>query len=115
MQRVTSDGVELLNVAQGDIITNLFKKIYEDLNVYVQTKLTPKMRILDALYIRQCTDILEGLLLETPNSTDINNATLERLFLFSLMWSLGAVLELEDRELLEQFVLKHSSNCSEYF
>lgn len=34
---------------------------------------------------------------------------LERLFLFSMMWSLGALLELEDRARLEQFMLTHPS------
>ena len=33
---------------------------------------------------------------------------LERLFLFSIMWSLGAVLELDDRAKMEEFVLKQS-------
>jgi dynein heavy chain len=34
---------------------------------------------------------------------------LERLVLFSIMWSVGAVLELEDRSKMEQFVTTHPS------
>lgn len=34
---------------------------------------------------------------------------LERLFLFSMMWSLGALLELNDREKMEEFILAHPS------
>lgn len=33
---------------------------------------------------------------------------LERLFLFSVMWSLGAALELNDREKLEEFAIANS-------
>lgn len=71
------------------------------------------MNVLEALYIRQCCDVLEGLL-SVPDDPDyvFPNAHLERLFLFSLMWSLGAVLELEDRSKLEQFALSHPSKMS---
>lgn len=34
---------------------------------------------------------------------------LERLFIFSVMWSLGAILELDDRAKLEEFALAHPS------
>lgn len=34
---------------------------------------------------------------------------LERLYLFATMWSLGALLELEDRVKLEEFALAHPS------
>ncbi|XP_023289507.1 dynein heavy chain 8, axonemal, partial [Orussus abietinus] len=41
----------------------------------------------------------------------ISEAHLEKLFLFSLMWSLGAVLELDGRQELETFLVKHPSKC----
>lgn len=40
----------------------LFGKIYDDTHTFVQTKLPVKMKILEAIYIRQCIDLLEGLL-----------------------------------------------------
>lgn len=39
----------------------LFHKIYDDAHTFVQTKLHTKMTLLEALYIRQCIDLLEGL------------------------------------------------------
>lgn len=83
-----------------------FDKIYEDLHQFVQTKLEPKMKLLEAIYIRQICDLLKGLIDDNVKYTEPH---LERIFLFSLMWSLGAALELEDRDKMEEFVLKHPS------
>ncbi|XP_058453053.1 dynein axonemal heavy chain 8 [Malaya genurostris] len=95
----------------ADTLRKYFQKIYDDLHSFVQTKLTAKMKILESIYIRQCCDILEGLLVpkEEGAQIDFSDKHLERLFLFSLMWSLGAVLELEDREAMGEFIAKHPS------
>lgn len=42
----------------------LFNRIYGDAYSYVQTKLVAKMTLLEAIYIRQCIDLLIGLLKE---------------------------------------------------
>ncbi|KAG5675719.1 hypothetical protein PVAND_005600 [Polypedilum vanderplanki] len=91
---------------QEKIIRKFFNKIYDDLHLFVQTKLSAKMKLLEAIYIRQTCDILIGLL---DDKIKYSEAHLERIFLFALMWSLGAVLELEDRDKMEQFVLSHPS------
>lgn len=90
----------------GTSLRKFFDKIYADLHQFVQTKLEPKMKLLEAIYIRQTCDLLKGLIIENVKYTEPH---LERLFLFSLMWSLGAVLELDDRDKMEEFVLNHSS------
>lgn len=41
----------------------------------------------------------------------LSNAHIEKLFLFSLMWSLGAVLELDARYSLQEFLIAHKSHC----
>ena len=89
--------------------TKSFKKffgnIYGDLHLFVQTKLEAKMKILEAIYIRQACDLLDGML----DRDSYSEPHLERIFLFALMWSLGAVLELDDRDKMENFVLTHPS------
>uniref|UniRef100_A0AAG5D7L6 AAA+ ATPase domain-containing protein n=1 Tax=Anopheles atroparvus TaxID=41427 RepID=A0AAG5D7L6_ANOAO len=97
------------------LLKRLFDKIYRDLHEFVQTKLQAKIKLVEAIYIRQCCDLLDGLLAPqgesdgSPASVDFSDAHVERLFLFSLMWSLGAALELEDREKMGEYIAKHPS------
>lgn len=48
-------------------------------------------------------DLLDGLLPE-PGSKSLTSLHYERLFIFAIMWSFGALLELEDRALMEVFL-----------
>ena len=36
-------------------------------------------------------------------------AALEKLFIFAVMWSIGAILELEDRALMQNYMMSHES------
>ncbi|XP_046400520.1 dynein axonemal heavy chain 8 [Ischnura elegans] len=94
---------------EADILWNLFEKIFEDLHLFVKIKLNAKMNILESMYIRQCGDLLDGLIPSLDESGPIEANHLERLFLFVLMWSLGAVLELDGRVKLEEFIRTHPS------
>ncbi|KAF5281562.1 hypothetical protein FQA39_LY05097 [Lamprigera yunnana] len=86
-----------------------FYKNYNDLHTFMQTKLNPKMTIREALYIRQCCDLLEGLLaIQDDAPRIISDKHLERFYLFAVMWSLGAVLELDDRAKLEEYAVKNT-------
>lgn len=46
-----------------DILAPLFDKMYGDVHTFVQIKLHAKMPILESIYIRQCTDVLQVLIL----------------------------------------------------
>lgn len=93
---------------EADIIRKWFDSMYPATQEFLQTKLEPKMQLLESLYIRQMLDILDGLLEKKPKGT----RHLERLFLFALMWTLGAVLEIEERAKLEVYILKNFSKMS---
>ncbi|KAH8280805.1 hypothetical protein KR054_012086, partial [Drosophila jambulina] len=90
----------------SDVFRRCYDALYDDAHVFLQSRLTSKMRILEAIYIRQMLDIMDGLLMDISLRSE---KALERIFLFSLMWALGAVLELGEREKLEEFLLKHAS------
>ena len=63
------------------------------------------------ILIRQCLDLLEGLIPckeEQYEPRVVVSAThLSRLFVFALMWGVGALLELDDRAKMEEFLVKH--------
>ncbi|CAH8437868.1 unnamed protein product [Dicrocoelium dendriticum] len=54
------------------------------------------MELLHCNYIQQALDILEGLLLEAGEK-EVSQVFVQRMIAFAAMWSLGAVLELDDR------------------
>ena len=54
--------------------------------------------MLECMYVRQAIDLLEGLIPGEEESKDISNSHLQKLIVFSIMWSIGALLELDDRK-----------------
>lgn len=55
---------------------------------------------------------MDGILEECGNRTE---RFLERMFLFALMWTLGAVLEINERDKFEEFLIKHPSKLSKSY
>ncbi|XP_072937033.1 dynein axonemal heavy chain 8 [Epargyreus clarus] len=92
---------------EADSLRNAFNKVYDEVHLYVQQKLPAKMKLLEAIYVRQCIDVLIGLLqIEIPGGKLHTDRHLERLFIFAMMWSLGAVLELDARTRMAEFMTK---------
>ncbi|KAJ0182474.1 hypothetical protein K1T71_001843 [Dendrolimus kikuchii] len=92
---------------ESDSLRNAFYKVYDEVHLFVQQRLPAKMKLLEAIYIRQCIDVLIGLLqIEIPGGKMHTDRHLERLFIFSMMWSLGAVLELDARTRMAEFMTK---------
>ncbi|XP_023932721.1 dynein heavy chain 5, axonemal [Lingula anatina] len=101
--------------AQADVIFSLFEGIFPELYQYILQSLNPKMTILECMYIRQAIDVLEGLIPEKGDSKDdkdISKAHLEKLIVLSIMWSLGALLELDERKKLEEFLNNKKNDVS---
>ena len=55
-------------------------------------------QLLECMYVRQALDLLEGLIPESEDNKDISPNHLKLLIVFSIMWSLGALLEHSDRQ-----------------
>ena len=83
---------------QNDTIYQVFSNVWVDLYSFITQNLHPKMVLLECMYVRQAINLLEGLI---PGGDDEKNLTpqfLTRLIVFAIMWSLGALLELDDRK-----------------
>uniref|UniRef100_UPI00358ECCF5 dynein axonemal heavy chain 8 n=1 Tax=Myxine glutinosa TaxID=7769 RepID=UPI00358ECCF5 len=92
------------NLKEAEILLSLYDDVFEEAYTYMSHTLHPKMQLLECNYITQSTDILTGLLPKQNDRTNLEASHIQRLFIFALMWSLGALLERDDRTKLERFL-----------
>ncbi|XP_068092796.1 dynein axonemal heavy chain 5-like isoform X3 [Hyperolius riggenbachi] len=100
--------LQTLPAVQNEVLWNCFDSVFQDLINFVYTVVSPKMQILECMYIRQAIDLLQGLLSDKEEKQP-SQEHLARLFVFAVMWSIGALLELEDRMKMEMFLRGHSA------
>ena len=93
---------------ESEILKSLFESSYQNLYNYASNNLTAKMNLLECNYIAQTCQMLEGLLPPKEDNTSLSQSHLERLYIFSLMWSIGALLELEERSKMEEWMRKNT-------
>ena len=91
------------------VLWDLFNQTFEPVFTYVYTTLEPKMALLECNYIKQAMDLLAGLVPSDENPC--TEETLQRFYIFALMWSVGALLELEERAKMEQFLVEQVLRC----
>ncbi|XP_078482966.1 dynein axonemal heavy chain 8 [Ciona intestinalis] len=94
---------------EADHIRTLFHSVFEDLYTFSMQNLIPKMELLECNYIVQALNVLEGLIPSKEEVGILPQFHIERLFIFCLMWSVGATLELADRARMEGFLIEHES------
>ena len=95
--------------SETETLMPLFESCFTDLCIYCTTNLNPKMELLECNYIAQSISLLQGLIL-SQDEMQVSPAHLGRLFLFCLMWSVGSILELDDREKMEMFLREKASH-----
>ena len=88
---------------ESDVLFTLYERSFPDTYTFIVNNLEPKMNVLECMYVRQSLDLLEGLINKDKTPS---NAHLGRLYVFALLWSLGALLELYDRKKLEEFLIE---------
>ena len=99
------------NPSEASILLDLFHRenVFADLMILIYQELEPKMKLYECNYISQACSILTGLIPQREDKVILPQRTLERLYVFALMWSMGCVLELGDRCLMEAMLKKHAS------
>ncbi|XP_032818620.1 dynein axonemal heavy chain 5-like isoform X1 [Petromyzon marinus] len=98
-----------LPTEQAQVLWSTMDSVFQDLINFVFTAVNPKMDILECMYIKQAIELLKGLLPEADERR-LEHSHLQRLLVFALMWSVGALLELEDRARMEAFLRAHPSH-----
>ncbi|GAB0182986.1 dynein axonemal heavy chain 5 [Grus japonensis] len=100
--------LQTLPVTYSDVLWNCFNAVFQDVIDFIFSAVTPKMPILECMYIKQAIDLLQGLLSDQYEK-QLSEEHIARLFIFAVMWSAGALLELDDRLKMELFLRKHSA------
>ncbi|XP_066479011.1 dynein axonemal heavy chain 5 [Tiliqua scincoides] len=94
---------------EAEILRQLYTSSFPDLYRYSIQSLEYKIEMLEAFVIMQSINMLQGLIPCKEQGGEITAEYLERLYIFSLMWSIGALLELEDRCKMEHWLREHET------
>uniref|UniRef100_A0A669PBP7 Dynein axonemal heavy chain 5 n=1 Tax=Phasianus colchicus TaxID=9054 RepID=A0A669PBP7_PHACC len=93
---------------EAEILRGLYSSSFPDLYRFSIQYLQSKTEMLEAFVIMQSINMMQGLIPAKEQGAELTAKYLERLYIFSLMWSIGALLELEDRCKMEHWL----RNCA---
>ena len=93
---------------ESDILLNLYETTFIHLYRYATINLNAKMKLLECSYIMQSCHIMEGLIPQKEDNSSLSKEHLEKLYIFSLMWSIGALQELDDRAKMEEWMRENT-------
>uniref|UniRef100_A0A8C3EUT6 Dynein axonemal heavy chain 5 n=1 Tax=Corvus moneduloides TaxID=1196302 RepID=A0A8C3EUT6_CORMO len=97
------------SLQEAEILRQLYSLTFPDLYHFSIQSLHCKTEMLEAFVIMQSINMLQGLILPKEQGGELTPKYLERLYIFSLMWSVGALLELEDRCKMEYWLRNHAT------
>ncbi|XP_059194328.1 dynein axonemal heavy chain 5 [Centropristis striata] len=96
---------------EAEVLRELFSSSFSELYRFNVQSLEFKMDMLEAFVIMQCINMLQGLIPPKEQGGELSREHLERLYVFALMWSTGALLELDDRRKMEIWLRGNDSIC----
>ncbi|KAM6102183.1 dynein axonemal heavy chain 5 isoform 6-T6 [Theristicus caerulescens] len=94
---------------EAEILRQLYSSSFPDLYRFSIQSLQCKTEMLEAFVIMQSINMLQGLIPTKEQGGDLTPKYFERLYVFSLMWSVGALLEVEDRCKMEHWLRNHAT------
>uniref|UniRef100_A0A8C7IHK7 Dynein axonemal heavy chain 5 n=1 Tax=Oncorhynchus kisutch TaxID=8019 RepID=A0A8C7IHK7_ONCKI len=89
---------------EGEVLRELFSSSFPELYRFTVRCLEYKIDMLEAFVIMQSINMLQGLIPAKEQCGEVSRQHVERLYVFALMWSIGALLELEDRRKMESWL-----------
>lgn len=90
--------------SESAILSDLYDQSFLDAYLFSTVYCQAKMNLLQCNYIYQSCQLLEGLIPAKEENVSLSKSHLEKLYIFSLMWSIGALIELEDRAKMEEYL-----------
>uniref|UniRef100_W5KJG3 Dynein axonemal heavy chain 5 n=1 Tax=Astyanax mexicanus TaxID=7994 RepID=W5KJG3_ASTMX len=94
---------------ESEVLRHLFSSSFPTLYQFSIQSLDFKMDMLEAFVIMQCINMLQGLIQPKDQGGELSREHMERLYVFALMWSIGALLEQDDRKKMEHWLRHHDS------
>uniref|UniRef100_A0A673YAG8 Dynein axonemal heavy chain 5 n=1 Tax=Salmo trutta TaxID=8032 RepID=A0A673YAG8_SALTR len=89
---------------EGEVLRELFSSSFPELYRFTVRCLEYKIDMLEAFVIMQSINMLQGLIPAKEQCGEVSRQHVVRLYVFALMWSIGALLELEDRRKMESWL-----------
>ncbi|XP_075396980.1 dynein axonemal heavy chain 5 [Tenrec ecaudatus] len=89
---------------EAEILRQLYTESFPELYRFSVQNLEYKMEMLEAFIIMQSINMLQGLIPPKEQGGEVTSEHLGRLYVFSLMWSIGAILELDGRRRVEHWL-----------
>ena len=93
---------------ESNMIHEFFHDTFQKIYNFAITSLTAKMALLEVCYISQAIKFLTGLIGKSDDGSSLPTKHLEKIYIFTVMWSVGAILELDDRAKLQEFITKNT-------
>ena len=97
-----------LTQQEATILETLFEGSFLKVYQFALINLEAKMKLLECNYIAQACNVLEGLIPTKEPTVSLPKEHLERLYIFSLMWSIGALRELDERAKMEAWMRENT-------
>ncbi|KAI8924469.1 dynein heavy chain and region D6 of dynein motor-domain-containing protein, partial [Entophlyctis helioformis] len=92
---------------EAAVLEPLFMNSFGALTLFFTLELHPKMIISQVNYLINATILLNGLIPKAEaNKAQVSSEHLERLYIFAVFWAFGALLELDERKKLQQYMLE---------
>ncbi|KAM6355884.1 LOW QUALITY PROTEIN: dynein axonemal heavy chain 8 [Podargus strigoides] len=108
-RRILQAWLEKLSSQEAEVLQSLYDRVFEPAYTYMKPNLYPKMELLECNYIMQSINLLEGLIPMKKEGGLSAISHLHKLFCFAMLWSLGALLELDSKDKLEAFIRAHDN------
>ncbi|TPX43177.1 hypothetical protein SeLEV6574_g05202 [Synchytrium endobioticum] len=97
--------------SEASVLDGVFKDSFGKAIEYLTLELKPKMIIPSTSYLTNLTILLTGLIPKAEaNKSTVAADYLERLYIFCLFWSVGALLELDERKKLQMYLMDKAPN-----